>query len=126
MEADLVAHIGPTARGSFVQTLTVTDIATGWTECAPVLVREQSLLTAVLRKIRKVLPLPLLGLDTDNDSVFLNETVVLPHSSMFPNKLSFASTSCSRCRMERLHRSGRPCENAFPGGDEREPATLLQ
>ncbi len=73
MEADLVAHSGPTARGSFVQTLT--DIATGWTECAPVLVREQSLLTAVLGEIRKLLPFPLLGLDTDNDSVFLNETV---------------------------------------------------
>jgi len=40
MEADLVAHSGPTAKGSFVQTLTVTDVATGWTECAPVLVRE--------------------------------------------------------------------------------------
>ena len=51
------------------------DIATGWTECAPVLVREQSLLTAVLGEIRKLLPFPLLGLDTDNDSVFLNETV---------------------------------------------------
>jgi len=75
MEADLVAHSGPMARGSFVQTLTVTDIATGWTECAPVLVREQSLLTAVLGEIRKLLPFPLLGLDTDNDSVFLNETV---------------------------------------------------
>lgn len=75
MEADLVAHSGPTARGSFVQTLTVTDIATGWTECAPVLVREQSLLTAVLDEIRKLLPFPLLGFDTDNDSVFLNETV---------------------------------------------------
>jgi hypothetical protein len=35
VEADLVAHSGPVARGSFVQTLTVTDIATGWTECAP-------------------------------------------------------------------------------------------
>jgi hypothetical protein len=43
----LVAHSGPTAKGSFVQTLTVTDIATGWTECVPVLVREQSLLVAV-------------------------------------------------------------------------------
>jgi hypothetical protein len=75
MEADLVAHCGPTARGSFVQTLTVTDIATGWTECAPVLVREQSLLTAVLGEIRKLLPFPLLGFDTDNDRVFLNETV---------------------------------------------------
>ncbi len=75
MEADLVAHSGPTAKGSFVQTLTMTDIATGWTECAPVLVREQKLLTEVLSEMRKLLPFPLLGFDTDNDSVFMNETV---------------------------------------------------
>jgi hypothetical protein len=31
MEADLVAHSGPTARGSFIQTLVLSDIATGWT-----------------------------------------------------------------------------------------------
>ncbi len=74
MEADLVAHSGPTAKGSYVQTLTLTDIATGWTECAPVLVREQKLLTAVLSEIRKVLPFALLGFDSDNDSVFMNET----------------------------------------------------
>lgn len=75
VEADLVAHSGPTAKGSFVQTLTLTDIATGWTECAPLLVREQRLLTEVLGELRKLLPFPLLGLDTDNDSVFMNETV---------------------------------------------------
>jgi hypothetical protein len=75
VEADLVAHSGPTARGSFVQTLTLTDIATGWTECAPLLVREQRLLTEVLTEVRKRLPFPLLGFDTDNDSVFMNETV---------------------------------------------------
>src|SRR5271165_5203640 len=45
VEADLVAHSGPVTRGSFVQTLVLTDIATGWTECAPLLVREQRLLT---------------------------------------------------------------------------------
>jgi hypothetical protein len=45
VEADLVAHGGSSAKGSYVQTLTLTDIATGWTECAPVLVREQKLLT---------------------------------------------------------------------------------
>ena len=72
VEADLVAHSGPTAKGSFVQTLTLTDIATGWTECAPVLVREQTLLTAVLGELRKVMPFVLLGFDTDNDSVFMN------------------------------------------------------
>ena len=75
VEADLVAHSGPVARGSFVQTLVLTDIATGWTECAPLLVREQRLLTEVLSELRKLLPFALLGLDTDNDSVFMNETV---------------------------------------------------
>ena len=47
--ADLVAHSGPVTRGSFVQTLVVTDIATGWTECAPVLYREQTLLRGCAR-----------------------------------------------------------------------------
>jgi len=75
VEADLVGHSGPVAKGSFVQTLVLTDIATGWTECAPLLVREQRLLTEVLSELRKLLPFPLLGLDTDNDSVFMNETV---------------------------------------------------
>ncbi len=75
MEADLVAHCGPSVKGSYVQTLTLTDIATGWTECAPLLVREQKLLTEVLSEVRKRMPFPLLGFDTDNDSVFMNDTV---------------------------------------------------
>jgi len=75
IEADLVAHSGPVSRGSFLQTLVLTDIATGWTECAPLLVREQRLLTEVLSELRKLLPFVLLGFDTDNDSVFMNETV---------------------------------------------------
>ena len=75
VEADLVAHSGPSASGSFVQTLVLTDVATGWTECAPLLVREQNVLTEVLTELRKLLPFNLLGLDTDNDSVFMNETV---------------------------------------------------
>jgi hypothetical protein len=58
-----------------VQTLTLTDIATGWTECAPLLVREQKLLAEVLNEMRQQMPFPLLGFDTDNDSVFMNETI---------------------------------------------------
>lgn len=75
VEADLVAHSGPVTRGSFVQTLVVTDIATGWTEMAPLLMREQTLLVDVLGEIRRRMPFPLLGFDTDNDTVFMNETV---------------------------------------------------
>ena len=74
-EADLVAHSGPVTRGSFVQTLVLTDVATGWTECAPVLYREQTLLREVLGEVRRRMPFELLGFDTDNDSVFINETL---------------------------------------------------
>src|SRR5262245_49985458 len=75
VEADLVAHSGPVTNGAFVQTLVVTDIASGWTELAPLLVREQTLLVGVFGEIRRRLPFPLLGLDVDNDTVFMNETV---------------------------------------------------
>lgn len=74
-EADLVSHSGPMTSGSFAQTLVLTDIASGWTECAPLLFREQQLLTEVLTVLRDVTPLPVLGFDTDNDTVFINETV---------------------------------------------------
>ena len=76
--------------GSFVQTLVLTDIATGWTECAPLLVREQKLLTEVLIELRKLLPFTLLGFDTDNDSVFMNETV--------RNYCQEAGVAFTRCR----------------------------
>ena len=75
IEADLVSHSGPVASGSFTQTLVLTDIATGWTDFAPVLVREQHLVVEVLGELRRRLPFPLLGFDVDNDSVFMNETV---------------------------------------------------
>lgn len=75
VEADLVAHSGPSPRGGFLYTFVLTDVATGWTECAPLLVREQHLLREVLTELRKQLPFALLGFDTDNDTVFLNETI---------------------------------------------------
>ena len=54
----------------------MTDIATGWTELAPLLVREQTLLVDVLSEVRRRrLPFPLLGFDVDNDTVFMKETV---------------------------------------------------
>lgn len=71
VEADLVVHSGPSTRGSYVQTLVLTDVASGWTECAPLLVREQHLLTEVLKKLKAELPFALLGIDT----VFINETL---------------------------------------------------
>ncbi len=62
VEADLVAHSGPSGRAGFIQTLVLTDIATCWTECAPLLVREQTLLSTVTTKVRRQLPLSLHGM----------------------------------------------------------------
>jgi hypothetical protein len=74
-EADLVEHCGGTHEGNFVHSLTLTDIHSGWTECAALVVREQTLVVEGLSLIRGQLPFALRGLDTDNDSVFMNETL---------------------------------------------------
>ncbi len=52
-EGDLVAHCGGKMAGSFVHTFTVTDIASGWTENIPLLVREQGLVIEALDVFRK-------------------------------------------------------------------------
>jgi len=70
-EADLVAHCGGNVTGQFLWTLTVTDIATGWTELACVH-RDEREVVGALRAIRQNLPAPLRGLDTDNGGEFIN------------------------------------------------------
>jgi len=72
MEADLVAHCGTNTEGSFLCTLTLTDIATGWTECLPLLHRGQEAVVAALKRAQLLLPFPLLGIDTDNGAEFIN------------------------------------------------------
>ena len=74
-EADLVEHCGGVHEGSFVHSLTLTDIHSGWTECVALVVREQTLVVEGISLIRRQLPFALRGLDTDNDSVFMNETL---------------------------------------------------
>ena len=39
VEVDFVTHLGTTAAGSFVQTRVLTDVATGWTGCVPLVAR---------------------------------------------------------------------------------------
>ena len=76
MEMDLVAHCGDANRGSYVHSLVLTDIASGWTECAPLVVRESSLLVEALERVRQGLPFTLRALDVDNGSEFVNETMI--------------------------------------------------
>ena len=75
-EMDMVAHCGKSVAGSHAHSLVLTDIASGWTEAAAMVVREQTLITVTVEEVRGKLPFPMLGLDVDNDSAFINETVV--------------------------------------------------
>ena len=76
LEIDLVAHNGGVASGAFIHSLVVTDVSSGWTEAVPLLAREQSLVVEGLEAISRVFPVPVRGIDSDNDSVFINETLV--------------------------------------------------
>ncbi len=76
LEADLVAHCGTRAEGSYLYRLVLTDVSTGWTECLPLLHRSQEAVLQALDTARRLLPFPLLGLDTDNGGEFLNQEVL--------------------------------------------------
>jgi hypothetical protein len=75
-EVDMVAHGGTSVAGSFIQTLTMVDVATGWTECLPLLTREGSLVVEAINRAQSLFPWLLRGVDFDNDSAFMNDVVV--------------------------------------------------
>jgi hypothetical protein len=76
VEIDLVAHRGTSTAGHYLNTLTVTDVATGWTECVGVWGKGQAAAFDGLRLVRARLPFRLLGIDSDNGSEFLNDQLV--------------------------------------------------
>jgi hypothetical protein len=76
LEADLVTHCGTDIEGGYLYTLTLTDVATWWTECLPLLYRSQETVLAALQQARLLFPFPILGIDTDSGGEFINEAVI--------------------------------------------------
>ena len=76
LEGDLVAHCGGTTDGAFLYTFTLTDIATTWTECLALLHRSQHGVVHALEQAQRLFPFPILGIDTDNGSEFINEELL--------------------------------------------------
>jgi hypothetical protein len=76
LEIDFVAHCGSSMHGTFLWNLVATDVCSGWTEVVPLMAREQSLVVEGLEVIRRQFPIPVLGIDSDNDSAFINDTLV--------------------------------------------------
>jgi hypothetical protein len=72
VEVDLVSHDGGNAIGPFAFTLTVTDIATGWTENRSMPSKEAKCVLRALESIAESMPFPILGVDSDNGAEFIN------------------------------------------------------
>jgi len=75
-EIDLVAHDGGLALGDYCQTLDLTDVFSGWTETEAVPNKAQVWVFEAIQTIRARLPFPLLGLDSDNGSEFVNQELL--------------------------------------------------
>jgi hypothetical protein len=76
LEIDFVSHGGNSMQGVFLWSLVATDVCTGWTEAVALVAREPSLVVAGREVIRRQFPVPIKGIDADNDSAFINETLL--------------------------------------------------
>jgi len=73
LEGDLVAHCGESTEGFYLCTLSTVDVATGWSECVAVWGKGQARVGGAVDAIKRRLPFPMLGLDTDNGGEFINQ-----------------------------------------------------
>jgi len=73
LEVDLVAHCGESTEGFYLNTLSAVDVASGWSECMGVWGKGQQRVGGAIHRVQKRLPFPLLGLDSDNGSEFINQ-----------------------------------------------------
>lgn len=76
LEMDLVAHCGQTTAGEYLNTLNAVDMTTGWCEPEALPNRSQHAVKEALDRMRKRMPFPLLGIDSDNDSAFINANLL--------------------------------------------------
>ena len=72
LEVDLVAHCGESTAGFYLCTLNATDVHTGWTECVAVWGKGKERVGGAVDRVKRRLPFPLLGLDSDNGGEFIN------------------------------------------------------
>jgi len=75
IEADTVAHCGPTSVGEFVRTLTMTDMVTGWTENYSIRNNASKWIVHAAGELEGRFPFPLRVFDSDNGSEFINHNV---------------------------------------------------
>jgi hypothetical protein len=83
IEADTVAHCGTSLAGEFINTLTMTDLYSSWTENRAVWKKESITVLRAIKSIEEALPFHVRGFATDNGNEFLNHDL---HSYFFDRK----------------------------------------
>ena len=75
-EVDTVAHCGPVLKGEFARTVNMTDVLTGWTFTRSIRNNAEKHIISALDAAVDAIPFPVLGMDFDNGSEFINHGVV--------------------------------------------------
>jgi hypothetical protein len=75
IEADTVAHCGPTLIGEFARTLTMTDLVTGWTENCSIRNNASKWILAGIEQLQERFPFPMVIFDSDCGGEFINHEV---------------------------------------------------
>jgi hypothetical protein len=88
MEADTVHHCGNSLMGEYAMTLTMTDIASTWTENRAMFSKAHTEVIAAVKSIEETLPFPLLGTDSDNGTEFINYDFI-KYLTERPNPVKF-------------------------------------
>ena len=76
LEIDFVVHGGGSTAGEILHSLVATDVCSGWTEAVALIAREQTMVVEGLKQIQEQMPVPVLGINSDNDSAFINDTLI--------------------------------------------------
>jgi len=126
VEIDLVSHDGGDPHRDFIQTLVVTDVASGWTEIQAVINKAQIWVFSALKEIAQRTPFKILGIDSDNGSEFINH-----HLLRFckENKITFTRSRPYRkndnCYVEQKNYSVVRRSVGYARHDTKEELTLL-
>jgi len=73
--ADLVVHCGSSTSGKYVNTVSTTEISSGWWEGEAIMGKSQEHSFRALKEIRKRTPFQWQGIDSDDGEEFINHTL---------------------------------------------------